>query len=92
MPTALPAIPMSSLTLAWRPFLDPIDMHQHWYLLLGPMALLLSLAYKGVRVHDLRRLPRQVIAMTLQVMGGMVALGAGFYIFVEHLLPLIAPR
>lgn len=80
------------LLLALRPFLDPIAIHAHWYLLLPPMAFFMSLAYKAVRVHDLRRLPREVVAMTIQVILGIIALGAAFYLFIEFLLPVIAPR
>jgi hypothetical protein len=84
--------PAHLLTLAYRPFLDPIAVHSHWYLLLPPMALFMSLAYKAVRVHDLSRLPREVVAMTIQIVVAMIALGAAFYLFIEFLLPVIAPR
>jgi hypothetical protein len=78
--------------LAYRPFLDPLDVHNHWYLLIIPMALFLSLAYKAVRLPDLRDLPRQTLIMTLQVVFGMIALGLAAYLFVQHLAPLIVPR
>ena len=80
------------LTLAYRPFLDPLDVHDYWYMLLIPVAFLVSLTYKGVRVDDLKHLPRQTIAMTLQVIVGIVLLGALVYVVIEHLLPVIAPR
>jgi hypothetical protein len=80
-----------TLPLAYRPFLDPLNLHQHWYLLLIPVAFFLSLAYKAVRVHDLRALPRQTLSMTIQVILSMLLLGVAFYLFVEKLLPLIAP-
>ncbi|GDX98211.1 hypothetical protein LBMAG48_06150 [Phycisphaerae bacterium] len=80
------------LTLASRPFIDPIELHTQWYLLLIPMAFFASLAYKAVRVWDVKTLPRQVLAMTLQVILAMAGLGLAVYIFVEVALPLIAPK
>lgn len=75
----------------YRPFLDPVDIRDSWFLLLIPMAFLISLAYKAVRCHDMRRYWRAVIAMTLQVIFGMIALGAGFYVLIEYVLPKVAP-
>jgi hypothetical protein len=71
------------LTLAWRPFLDPIDAHRWWYLLLIPLALGVSMAYKAVRTQNLRRYPIEVVIMTGQVVLGMIALAAASYILVE---------
>lgn len=79
-------------TLAWRPFLDPVNIHDLWFLLLPPLVLGISLAYKAVRVGDLKDLPRQVLVMTVQGTLGMIALGAAAYAFVNHILPLIAPK
>lgn len=72
-----------SLTLAWRPFLDPLDLHQWWYLLLIPVALGVSMAYKAVRVHDLKAYPWQVGMMTVQVVLGMIALAVVAHLIVE---------
>lgn len=80
-----------NLLLAFRPFIDPINLHDWWFLLLGPMALGVSVAYKAIRMADLRDYPRQVLLMTLQIILGMIALGIASYLFVQHLLPLIAP-
>jgi hypothetical protein len=75
----------------WRPFLDPVIIHDAWYLLIIPMAFFMSMAYKAVRCHDMRRYWRAVIAMTIQVVLGMIALGAGFWMLIEFILPRIAP-
>lgn len=85
------------LTLAWRPFLDPLDLAGVWWLFLLPLALFISLAYKAVRMPDLelpggvRRYLRATIAMTTQIVVAMILLWIAFYIFVLHLLPAIAP-
>ncbi len=78
--------------LAYRPFLDPIELHELWFVLIVPLALLLSLAYKAVRVPDLAMLPRQVAIMTIQICFWMAMLGLATYLFVQYLAPVIAPR
>jgi len=78
--------------LAYTPLIDPIDLHKHWYLLLIPMALGIALAYKAVRVDDLRDYPRQVAVMTVQVVVAMISLGAASYFFVQYLVPLIVAK
>ncbi|MDX2131854.1 MAG: hypothetical protein SFY69_07370 [Planctomycetota bacterium] len=78
--------------LAYRPFIDPIELHELWFVLIVPLALFLSLAYKAVRVPDLSTLPRQVIIMTVQICFWMAALGLATYLFVQYVAPIIAPR
>lgn len=78
--------------LAYRLFLDPINLHTHWYVLLLPLALFMSIAYKSVRVSELKHLPRAVGVMTIQVCFWMAVLGLAGYLFVQHLAPLIAPK
>lgn len=78
--------------LAYRPFIDPIDAHGWWFFLLVPMAFLVSLAYKAVRVADLKDLARNTLVMTVQITLSMIGLGFAFYLFVQHVLPHIVPR
>jgi hypothetical protein len=77
--------------LAYTPFIDPINAHRWWYLLLIPMALGISVAYKAVRIADLKDFPRQVIIMTVQIVIAMIALGAGAFVFVQFVAPRIVP-
>jgi len=76
--------------LAWRPFIDSIDAHSWWFLLLLPVALLVSLSWKSVRVDDIRGLPRAVGVMTAQVVAVMLALGFAAFIGLTVVLPLLA--
>ncbi len=79
-------------TLAlWRPFLDPLNLHAYWWMFLIPLALGVSWTYRAVRLHDLSRFPRAVAIMTIQIVLAMIALGAASFIFVEYLIPLLAP-
>lgn len=80
------------MTLAYTPFIDPIDFHDWWFTLLVPISLGISIAYKAVRVPDLRSYWRQVVVLTVQIVLSMIGLGIGAYLFVVHIVPLIAPR
>lgn len=82
---------MMTLILAWRPFLDPLNVHEYWWAFLVPLALGISIAYKAVRLHDLGNYWRQVAVMTAQIILAMVLLGIAMFIFVDYLLPALAP-
>lgn len=79
------------LALAWRPFVDPINLHRGWFLLLIPMSVLLSMVYKAVRLPDLSRYWRQVAFMSAQIIFWIIALGAAIYVFIQFIAPLIVP-
>lgn len=76
-------------TLAWRPFIDPIDAHGWWFLLLLPIALLVSLTWKAVRIDNIKRLPRPVLVMTVQVVLAMLGLGLAAFIGLVVVLPIL---
>lgn len=84
-------LPLAILTPAYRPFLDPINMQRSWYLLLIPLSLGIAVTYKAVRVNDMRTYPRQVAAMTVQIILGMLALGAASFVLVQYVFPAILP-
>jgi hypothetical protein len=75
--------------LAYTPFIDPINVHTWWYLLIIPVSILISIAYKAVRVHDLRDFPKEVVVMSIQIVVVMALLGVASFLFVEKVLPLI---
>lgn len=74
--------------VAWRPFLDPLPLHNLWWVLLFPLALGVSVAYKAVSVPDMDRYWPQVARMTIQIIVGMLALAAALYVFIEVIVPL----
>ena len=79
-----------STVLAWSPFLQPAPGVQHWWwLLVIPMALGVSLSYKAIRTGDLRKVPRDVTVMAIQIVASMVGIAIGLYILVLVLLPLL---
>jgi len=77
--------------LAYRPFIDPLDLHDAWFFLLLPLAFFVSMAYKAVRVPTMAGYWKQVLWMSAQIVLGMVGLGAAFYVVIEWLVPILAP-
>lgn len=75
-------------TLAWRPFLEPLDLHDHWWLTLLPLALGVSIAYRAVRVTSFNHYWRQTLVMCVQVVGGMILLAALVFTIIELVIPL----
>lgn len=67
----------------YRPFLDPMEIHEYWWLTLIPLALGISMAYKAIRLEDLSRFWGQALLMTAQVVAGMIGLAIAAYLVVE---------
>ncbi len=78
-------------TLAWTPFIDPIDANAVWYLLLIPIAVGISLAFKAVRVGDMKKYPKHVAMMTAQIITGIVVLAIASFIVIDTLIPMLTP-
>ncbi|MBL8763464.1 MAG: hypothetical protein JNM07_04260 [Phycisphaerae bacterium] len=71
------------ILLAHRPFLDPLNVSSYWFVLLAPMCLFISIAWKAIRVRSFAGYWREVVVMTAQTLLGMVALAVAFYLLVE---------
>lgn len=76
----------------FRPFIDPIELHQWWFLLLIPMAFLVSMSYKAVRLQSIEHYWRHVLLMSAQIIVGMIALGAATYLLVFWFARFVAER
>lgn len=76
----------------FRPFIDPLELHQWWFLLLIPMAFLVSMTYKAVRLQSLENYWRHVLLMLFQIVVGMMALGATTYLLVFWFARFVAER
>jgi len=77
--------------IGYTPVLEPLDVHGAWWVLLIPLAVLVSIAYKAVRVREMRHYARDVAVMTVQILAGMLLLGAAVYLLIELAVPTIAP-
>lgn len=80
---------MMMSTAAYRPFLDPMDLHDSWWITLFPLLFLMSMAYKACRVGDLRVYWRQVVIMTAQLVVLMVVVAASVHAIVEWVIPAL---
>lgn len=79
---------LAASMLAWTPFLQPAPgVDRWWWLLIVPLALGMSIAYKAIRVEHLRDLPRAAIVMAIQVICGLAALAIALFILVVLVLP-----
>lgn len=81
---------------AYTPFIDPIDVVWHgfrdlWVVLLIPVSLFVAMVYRAVRTRELAHYWRTTTVMTLQITFAMIGLAVFFALFVQWLLPLVAP-
>lgn len=82
---------LAPIVLTYIPFVDPIDAHRWWFLLLIPMAIGVSMVYKAVRMRSLTRYWRHVAGMSASIILGIIVLGAATYVLIEWIVPRIAP-
>lgn len=75
-----------------RPFIDPIELHQWWFVLLIPMAFFVAMIYKAVRLQSIERYWWHVCVMTLQIVLGMIGLGAATWFVVFVVARTVAER
>lgn len=90
LPLASSSLAATVVKLPYRPFIDPINLHDRWWLTLIPLALGISLAYKAVRVKSFDTYAREVLWMTTQIVGGMALLAALLYVFVDVIVPWLS--
>jgi hypothetical protein len=60
------------LTLAYRPFLDPLPLDRYWLWLLPPLAIVVAIVYKAIKLPDLSNLPRQASVLAAQIVAFMI--------------------
>ncbi len=75
---------MSAL-LAYRPFLEPLPVDDYWLWLLIPLVVVICLIYKTVKNDDLRKLPRQTLNLSAQVLIFMALAAAGLWLATQLL-------
>ena len=80
---------MTQALLAYTPFIDPLGLHAVWFLLLPPLAALIAIAYKAVRIPDLGVYWKQVGFFTLQILAGIAGLYVLSVLLVRFALPTL---
>lgn len=75
---------------AWTPFLQPLPAaHRWWWLLIVPIAVGVSLAWKAVRLEEPDRWQRPVAIMSGQIVLAVAGIALGLFILVQIVLPLL---
>jgi hypothetical protein len=80
----LPGLAHLPATLAWRPFLEPLPLHDPWFALLIPLVLVIALVYKTLKLPDLADLPGATARLT-----GLILLALALAAATLYLLTLI---
>jgi hypothetical protein len=76
--------------LAWIPLLQPAPgASSWWWLLVLPLTLFVSMAWKAVRLESLDRYWVAVLRMSAQVICGMIGLFVALAIVIRVVVPLI---
>jgi hypothetical protein len=78
----LPTVAMM-LTAAWRPILDPLPLQSYWLALLLPLAVAIAVAYKTLKLPDLRHLPRQAAQLTVLIVVFMIIAAVALWLITE---------
>lgn len=76
---------MLLLTLAWRPFLDPIPVGSGWLWLALPLILAISVVYKALKHDDMRAVPLAAARLTGIVVLFLVVAAVLLYLLTEWL-------
>ena len=72
-------------TLAFKLFYQPLPLDSYWLPLLLPLVLAISVVYKAIKLEDLRRLPRQAVLLSAQIITFMVLAAATLWLITELL-------
>jgi hypothetical protein len=88
-PAYEPARDVGGLWQGGTPFIDPMNIHDSWWLTLLPLALLVSVAYKAVRMRSLERYWLGVLIMTMQIVLALIAFAAGLHVLLELVIPFL---
>lgn len=73
----------ASTTHPYRPFRDPLPLGDIWFALLIPIAILVSITYKAVRMPSLKGFWPSVLLLAVKIILGVLALAAALYAFAE---------
>jgi hypothetical protein len=77
--------------LGYTPFIDALAVHEQWYLLIIPIAIMIATGYKAVRCTDMKDYAREVFIFTMQILLGLGALAVISTVVITFIIPMIAP-
>lgn len=73
----------SSVTPAYRPFLEPAPIDRYWLWLLPPLVLGIAVVYRTIKSDDLARMPRRAAYLALQVAIFLVAAAVSLWVLLR---------
>ena len=78
---------MGIVTAAWRPFLDPLNLHHPWHAiaLAVPLVTAIALVYKALKLPTLTELGAQTLQLTLYILA-MMGVAAGVLLALVELV------
>lgn len=68
---------------AWTPLLEPLAIDDYWLMTLIPVAIIIAVVYKAIRIDDLARLKKEAAVMCLQILTFMVVAAVVLWIVTE---------
>jgi hypothetical protein len=77
--TTLPAI----ITLAFRPFFDPVPIDGYWMFLLIPMVIAIAVVYKTIKTDRLSKIPREASILAAQIVAFMALAALALWMLTE---------
>lgn len=69
--------------LAFRLFLEPMPLDDYWLVLLVPLAIVIAVVYKTIKLDDLAQLPSQAVYLATQILLFMVLAAAALWLVTE---------
>lgn len=76
--TATTAAPVQQ-PYAYKPFLTPLPIWDHWAWLIVPLCLGVSVVYKSAKCWKMTDVPREAAKITLWMLGAMVLAGVAIW-------------
>jgi hypothetical protein len=68
---------------SFRPFWQPLPVWDHWYLLLLPLCVGVSIVYKAIKCRDMKQVPREAAVIFVMIILGMVLAAAVLLVLVR---------
>lgn len=72
-----------AITLAWRPFLQPLELHGYWLALLPPIVIAVAVVYKTLKLKKLDKLVYETTRLTCMILGLMFVAAVVLWALVE---------
>lgn len=73
----------SLLATTYRPFLEPLRLDSYWLLLMLPLVIAISVAYKAIKLEALENLPREATFLAVQILAFMILVAASLWLLTE---------